>query len=344
MLYRLLQPLLFRRDPERTHERVLATVDGLSSLKGFNSVSEKIFRWESPLLETQLWDRVLPNPVGLAAGFDKNGRIIDPLFNLGFGLVEVGTVTPFPQPGNEIPRLFRLPEDRALINRLGFNNDGLESLIEKLQARKSHGVLGINLGKNKETLLENAVEDYLKGLSATHAWADYFCINISSPNTEDLRRLQEGDQLSRLLDQLCSQREMLDCEAGKKTPLLIKLAPDWEKEALQKSIERIKTFPLDGVIATNTTLSREGLTSPLARESGGLSGKPLLKSSNRVIKILYREIGAHIPIIGVGGIRSADQAAALLDDGCAAVQLYSGLIFEGPGLIHRINRGLAARS
>ena len=151
MLYRLLRPLLFRGDPEQTHERVLATVDGLSSLKGFNSLSEKIFRWESPLLETQLWDRVLPNPVGLAAGFDKNGRIIDPLFNIGLGSVEVGTVTPLAQPGNEIPRLFRLPEDRALINRLGFNNDGLESLIEKLQSRKSHGILGINLGKNKHT-------------------------------------------------------------------------------------------------------------------------------------------------------------------------------------------------
>jgi dihydroorotate dehydrogenase len=252
----------------------------------------------------------------------------------------VGTVTPFPQPGNEIPRLFRLPEDHALINRLGFNNDGLESLIEKLQVRKSHGILGINLGKNKDTPLEHAGEDYLRGLSATHAWADYFCINISSPNTEDLRQLQEGDQLSRLLEQLCSQREMLDREAGKKTPLLIKLAPDWEEEALQKSIERIKTFPLDGVVATNTTLSREGLTSPLSRESGGLSGKPLLKSSNKVIKTLYREIGAQIPIIGVGGIFTAEDAYAKIKAGASAVQIYTGLIYQGPGLVRELKKGL----
>ena len=340
MLYGLLRPLLFRGDPEQTHERVLATVDGLSSIKGFNSLSEQIFRWESPLLETQLWDRVLPNPVGLAAGFDKNGRIIDPLFSLGFGLVEVGTVTPFPQPGNEIPRLFRLPEDRSLINRLGFNNDGLNSLIEKLQSRKSHGVLGINIGKNKNTSLEHAGEDYLKGLSATHAWADYFCINISSPNTEDLRQLQEGDQLSRLLEKLCSQREMLDHEAGKKTPLLIKLAPDWEQEALKKSIERIKTFPLDGVVATNTTLSREGLTSPLSRESGGLSGKPLLKSSNKVIKTLYRGIGAKIPIIGVGGIFTAEDAYAKIKAGASAVQVYTELVYQGPGMVRELKKGL----
>ena len=341
MLYRVLRPLFFSGDPERTHEQVLGAVENLSSLKGFESFAHQLYGWESPLLETPLWDRVLPNPVGLAAGFDKNGRIIDPLFSLGFGLVEVGTMTPRPQPGNERPRLFRLLEDKALINRLGFNNEGMESLIERLQKRISRGILGVNLGKNKDTPLEDAVEDYLKGLAGTHPWADYFCVNVSSPNTEDLRRLQEGDQLSGLLDRVCRQREFLDSKTGKKTPLLIKIAPDWKDDALEQSIERLKPFPLDGIISTNTTLSRSGLNNPLSRESGGLSGKPLLESSNRIVRTIYRELGTRMPILGVGGIFTAEDAYQKIKAGASAVQIYTGLVYEGPGLVMRIKKGLA---
>ena len=360
--YRQLRPFLFASDAEKVHERMLSIVESISKIPGFLPFLRWQFREENPVLRTKLLGRTLENPVGLAAGFDKDGRIHPALFALGFGFVEVGTVTPQPQSGNPRPRLFRLLKDHALINRLGFNNQGAWKMAERLvaitlkikledteyfdhsgdyPANIASGMLGINIGKNKDTALENATEDYVSALSTLHPFADYLTLNISSPNTEDLRNLQEKDALRALLDSVCARRDKLDQNHLRNTPLLVKLAPDLDEDALENCIRVIQEFSIQGVIATNTTIERPELKSKHRNQSGGLSGKPLRKRSTELIRNLSAELGADVPIIGVGGIFNGADAYEKIRAGASAVQIYTALIFEGPGLVRKIKAELA---
>ena len=360
--YRQLRPFLFASDAEKVHERMLSIVESISKIPGFLPFLRWQFREENPVLRTKLLGRTLENPVGLAAGFDKDGRIHPALFALGFGFVEVGTVTPQPQSGNPRPRLFRLLKDHALINRLGFNNQGAWKMAERLvaitlkikledteyfdhsgdyPANIASGMLGINIGKNKDTDLEKATEDYVSALSTLHPFADYLTLNISSPNTEDLRNLQEKDALRALLDSVCARRDKLDQNHLRNTPLLVKLAPDLDDDALENCIRVIQEFSIQGVIATNTTIERPELKSKHRNQSGGLSGKPLRKRSTELIRNLSAELGADVPIIGVGGIFNGADAYEKIRAGASAVQIYTALIFEGPGLVRKIKAELA---
>ena len=360
--YRQLRPFLFASDAEKVHERMLSIVESISKIPGFLPFLRWQFREENPILRTKLFSRILKNPIGLAAGFDKDGRIHPALFALGFGFVEIGTVTPRPQSGNPRPRLFRLLKDHALINRLGFNNQGAWKMAERLvaitlkikledteyfdhsgdyPANIASGMLGINIGKNKDTALENATEDYVSALSTLHPFADFLTLNISSPNTEDLRNLQEKDALRALLDSVCARRDKLDQNHLRNTPLLVKLAPDLDDDALENCIRVIQEFSIQGVIATNTTIERPELKSKHRNQSGGLSGKPLRKRSTELIRNLSAELGADVPIIGVGGIFNGADAYEKIRAGASAVQIYTALIFEGPGLVRKIKAELA---
>ena len=360
--YRQLRPFLFASDAEKVHERMLSIVESISKIPGFLPFLRWQFREENPVLRTKLLGRTLENPVGLAAGFDKDGRIHPALFALGFGFVEVGTVTPQPQSGNPRPRLFRLLKDHAVINRMGFNNQGAWKMAERLvaitlkikledteyfdhsgdyPANIASGMLGINIGKNKDTALENATEDYVSALSTLHPFADFLTLNISSPNTEDLRNLQEKDALRALLDSVCARRDKLDQNHLRNTPLLVKLAPDLDDDALENCIRVIQEFSIQGVIATNTTIERPELKSKHRNQSGGLSGKPLRKRSTELIRNLSAELGADVPIIGVGGIFNGADAYEKIRAGASAVQIYTALIFEGPGLVRKIKAELA---
>jgi len=360
-LYRQLRPFLFAGDAEKVHERMLSSVEFISKIPGFLPLLRKVFVEENPLLRTQLFDKI-DNPIGLAAGFDKDGRIHPALFALGFGFVEIGTVTPHPQKGNPPPRLFRLPEDQAVINRMGFNNQGAWKMAERLVAKTlkiksadadlfevsgdypaniSSGMLGINIGKNKDTTLENATDDYVSALSTLHPFADYFTLNISSPNTKDLRNMQEKEALRILLDSVCARRDELDRNHSRNTPLLVKLAPDLDEDALKNSVRVMQEFSIQGVIATNTTVARPVLKSKYRTETGGLSGKPLQKRSTEMIRTLFAELGTDIPIIGVGGIFNGADAYEKIKAGAAAVQIYTALIYEGPGLVRKVKAELA---
>ena len=361
-LYRQLRPLLFAGDAEKVHERMLTSVEFISKIPGFLPLLRSLFLEENPLLRTKLFDKTLNNPIGLAAGFDKDGRIHPALFALGFGFVEIGTVTPRPQEGNPRPRLFRLKEDHAVINRMGFNNQGAWKMAERLVANTlkiksadadifelsedypaniASGMLGINIGKNKDTSLEKATDDYVSALSTLHPFAEYFTLNISSPNTEDLRNLQEKEALRILLDSVCARRDELDRNHSRNTPLLVKLAPDLDGDALENSVHVIQEFSIQGVIATNTTVERPELKSKNRTETGGLSGKPLQKRSTAMIRTLFAELGADIPIIGVGGIFNGADAYEKIRAGAAAVQIYTALIYEGPGLVRKVKEELA---
>lgn len=361
-LYRQLRPLLFAGDAEKVHERMLTSVEFISKIPGFLPLLRSLFLEDNPLLRTQLFDKTLNNPIGLAAGFDKDGRIHPALFALGFGFVEIGTVTPRPQEGNPRPRLFRLKEDHAVINRMGFNNQGAWKMAERLVANTlkiksadadifelsedypaniASGMLGINIGKNKDTSLEKATDDYVSALSTLHPFAEYFTLNISSPNTEDLRNLQEKEALRILLDSVCARRDELDRNHSRNTPLLVKLAPDLDGDALENSVHVIQEFSIQGVIATNTTVERPELKSKNRTETGGLSGKPLQKRSTAMIRTLFAELGADIPIIGVGGIFNGADAYEKIRAGAAAVQIYTALIYEGPGLVRKVKEELA---
>ena len=283
------------------------------------------------------------NPVGLAAGLDKNGEHIDSLAALGFGFIEVGTVTPRPQPGNPAPRLFRIPEARALVNRMGFNNDGVERLMDNVARARYRGILGINIGKNFDTPIERAADDYLYCLRKVHAAASYVVVNISSPNTANLRQLQQSDQLDRLLGTLTGENRKLAARHGRTVPLAVKIAPDLNAEELRQMAASFVRHRVDAVIATNTTISREGVEGlENAGETGGLSGAPLKIRSTAVLRELARSLDDRIPIIGVGGIFAAADAREKLVSGASLVQLYSGLIYEGPGLVRRIAADLAA--
>ena len=361
-VFRQLRPLFFSGDAETAHERMLSSVEMVSKISGVIPFLSWQFREDLPVLHTKLFGKTVNNPIGLAAGFDKDGRIYPALFALGFGFVEIGTVTPLPQAGNPKPRIFRLLEDQALVNSLGFNNQGIQKLAEKLdsgtkvnypeEAYKinqsseqnenfSSGMLGINIGKNGDTSLERAREDYVSALSALHPFADYFTINISSPNTEGLQRLQEKQMLRELLKSVCSRRDKLDQNNIRQTPLLLKLSPDLDDQGLHDCTRIIKEFPIQGVIATNTTLDRQQLKSSQKIEQGGLSGKPLKERSTEVVRILFQELGNEVTIIGTGGVFSGADAYEKIRAGATAVQIYTALIYEGPGLVKRVKQELA---
>jgi dihydroorotate dehydrogenase len=283
-----------------------------------------------------------PNPVGLAAGLDKNARVIDGMAALGFGFIEVGTVTPLPQPGNPKPRLFRLPEAQGIVNRFGFNNLGVDQLLRNVEAAKYRGVLGINIGKNFATPMENAVDDYLICLRKVYPHASYVTVNISSPNTKNLRALQEKEALSSLLQSLKQEQAQLADRHGKYVPVVLKIAPDLSLEQIHEIADLLMTHKMDGVIASNTTLSRDAVQGlKHADQAGGLSGAPVREKSTWVIRELAQRLQGSLPIIGVGGILSGDDALAKMAAGADLVQLYSGLIYQGPGLVHDVCRKLA---
>ena len=361
-LYRQLRPFLFAKDAEKVHDRMLSSVEIISKFPGLLSLLRSQFFDENPLLRTQLLVKTIKNPIGLAAGFDKDGRILPTLFALGFGFVEIGTVTPLPQKGNPRPRLFRLNEDQAVINRMGFNNQGACKMAERLvtnsltinsiesdifksskdnYANIASGMLGINIGKNKDTPLDKSSEDYVSVLSTLYPFAEYFTLNISSPNTEDLRKLQEKEALRILLNSVCARRDKLDRNHSRETPLLVKLAPDMDEDSLGNTIRVIQEFSIQGVVASNTTVERAKLKSKYQTETGGLSGKPLHKLSTAMIRNLFAELGAEIPIIGVGGIFNGADAYEKIKAGAAAVQIYTALIYEGPGIVLKVKAELA---
>ena len=328
-MYSLLRHALFRLDPETAHHLTLGGLKTAYSL-GLSSLIAK----RPDNNPRTVMGLTFPNPVGLAAGLDKNGDCIDGLAALGFGFIEIGTVTPLPQPGNPKPRLFRLPQANAIINRMGFNNDGVDKLIENVQRANYRGILGINIGKNAATPIENAADDYLTCLRKVYAHACYVTVNISSPNTKNLRQLQDEDALNNLLARLKDEQQKLADTHGKYVPIALKIAPDMEGEQIAQIARLLMQHRIDGVIATNTTLSREGVENlEHGTEAGGLSGAPVREKSTAVIRALHQSLQDALPIIGVGGILNGTDAIEKINAGAALVQLYSGLIYRGPALI-----------
>ncbi len=339
--YSLARPFLFGLDAETAHE---LTMHSLARVQG----TPLEWTYCSGMVDDpiELAGLKFPNRVGLAAGLDKNARCIDGLGAMGFGFVEVGTVTPLPQPGNPKPRMFRLPQANALINRLGFNNDGLEAFIANVKRssfRKKGRILGLNIGKNAVTPIENATSDYLVGLEGVYPHADYVTINISSPNTSNLRSLQGDEALDGLLGAIAKRREALARQHGRRVPVFVKIAPDLDESQVEVIAAALKRHAMDGVIATNTTISRDAVKGlPHSTETGGLSGSPVLEASNRVIGLLRAALGNKFPIIGVGGIMSADDAVSKIRAGADVVQIYTGLIYRGPDLVSQSARAIKA--
>lgn len=338
--YPLARPALFAMDAETAHE---VTLSGLQ--RAYECGATRKLMHALPKAPSTLMGLQLANPIGLAAGLDKNGAYIDALGNLGFGFIEVGTVTPRAQPGNPKPRMFRLPRANALINRLGFNNQGLDAFLANVQRstwRKQGGILGLNIGKNADTPIERAADDYLIGLEGVYPHADYVTVNISSPNTKNLRALQGGDELSALLAQLADKRRALEDQYQRHVPMAVKIAPDLTPEQIDSIAETLPRHGIDGVIATNTTLSRDAVAGqPHAEEAGGLSGAPVHELSLAVIRRLKEKLGGSLAIIGVGGVMSGRQAREKMDAGADAVQLYTGLIYRGPALVGECVRAVA---
>jgi len=332
MLYSLLRPLLFKFDAETAHHLTLDGLQMAQKLRLISLIAPKI-----PCKVRTVMGLDFPNPAGLAAGLDKNGTCIDALAALGFGFIEIGTVTPRPQPGNPKPRLFRIPQANAIINRMGFNNDGVDNLIENVKKSRYQGILGINIGKNFDTPIENAAEDYLIGLRKVYPYASYITVNISSPNTKNLRQLQQSDELSALLEQLKTEQDKLATQHGKYVPIALKIAPDLETIQVIEIAELLIKHKIDAVIATNTTLSREGVEQfPLGSETGGLSGAPVRTKSTAIIKQLSLALQKKVPIIGVGGIMNGLDAEEKMKAGASLVQVYSGLIYRGPELVKEV--------
>jgi dihydroorotate dehydrogenase len=328
-MYPLLRSVLFRLDPETAHHITLGGLNLVRSL-GLGSIAAQ----HPDRNPRTVMGLVFPNPVGLAAGLDKNGGYVDGLAALGFGFIEIGTVTPLPQPGNPKPRLFRLPQAGAIINRMGFNNDGVDSLVENVRHADYRGILGINIGKNAGTPIANAADDYLICLRKVYVHASYITVNISSPNTRNLRQLQEEGALNDLLARLKAEQQGLADKHGKYVPIALKIAPDMENGQIEQIAGLLMRHRIDGVIATNTTLSREGVENlPHGTESGGLSGTPLRDKSTAVIRQLAADLQGAVPIIGAGGILSGTDAAEKIRAGASLVQLYSGLIYRGPALV-----------
>jgi len=339
MLYSLFRPLLFAADPELAHDIVLKSLDAAAAVG--------IARFAAPRdagTPVEAMGIRFPNPVGLAAGLDKNAEHLAGLATLGFGFLEAGTVTPRAQPGNPRPRMFRLADARALINRLGFNNDGVERFVANVKRSGYRGVLGINIGKNFDTPNERAADDYVCCLRAVHAHATYVTINVSSPNTRGLRDLQAESALASLLGRIAAERDELAQRHGRRVPLAVKIAPDLDDDAVRGIARLLVSHRIDGVIATNTTLARDGVEGLAhAGEAGGLSGAPLAARSTALVKVLASALEGALPIIGVGGILGGDDARAKISAGATLVQLYTGLIYRGPELVAECVRALASR-
>lgn len=334
----LIRPVFFLFQPETIHHFVFKTVKFFCSIPGISKILQAVFVIEDKRLERQLFGLTFSNPVGLAAGLDKDAELFDELAGFGFGFIEIGTLTPKAQPGNEKPRMFRLPEDEALINRMGFNNKGIDVAVENLKKRKTKIIIGGNIGKNKITPNEEAIFDYEKCFNGLFDYVDYFAINVSSPNTPNLRELQEKEPLTKLLLHL----KKLNSEKKNPKPILLKIAPDLSNEQLDDIIDIVKETKIDGIIGTNTTVSRSNLKTDKekveAMGAGGLSGKPLAKRSTEVVKYLSEKSNKAFPIIAVGGIHTAEDAIEKLNAGASLVQIYTGFIYEGPGIVKQINK------
>ncbi len=330
----ILRPILFQFDPEKVHHFTFKLIRLLNNL-GFGGLFKSLYQVNDKRLERDVFGLKFPNPVGLAAGFDKDAKLYKELSTLGFGFIEIGTVTPRPQPGNPKKRLFRLQSDSAIINRMGFNNGGVEAAVERLKSNKNV-LIGGNIGKNKVTANDEAFNDYVLCFDALFDYVDYFVVNVSSPNTPNLRALQDKEPLTRLLQTLQDKNEV----RSKRKPIVLKIAPDLTEDQLMDIIDIVSETKIDGVIATNTTINRDGLVSENKTEMGGLSGKPLTNRSTEVIRFLSEQSNKAFPIIGVGGIHSAKDALEKLDAGASLVQLYTGFIYEGPQLIKEINKAI----
>jgi dihydroorotate dehydrogenase len=335
-MYALLRPLLFALDPESSHHLAL------SGLSMFGRLPGRIVPHRGRT--RRLLGLEFANPVGLAAGLDKDARVVEGLARLGFGFIEVGTVTPLAQPGNPRPRLFRIPEAQALINRMGFNNDGLDAMVRRLDAVRARGrlgatVLGVNVGKNKDTPLDAAARDYVKGMEAVYAYADYLTLNLSSPNTPGLRMLQTAEALAPLLAEVQEARERLAGRHGHSVPVLLKIAPDLAPEDVDVVAAAVARFAIDGVIATNTTVTRPGVESlPIAAQAGGLSGAPLHPLALATITRLRQHLAASVPLIGVGGIMDAAGGERMFAQGADLLQVYTGFLYRGPALVRELSR------
>ena len=337
MYKRVIRPILFLFDPEWVHYFSFAAIRVLHCIPFMGGLVRKLYSSKKPSLQKEVFGIHFPNPVGLAAGFDKDAKLFRELSNFGFGFIEIGTVTPKPQGGNPKPRLFRLKKDKGIINRMGFNNEGVEAAAKRLKRNKNI-IIGGNIGKNKTTPNNNAQEDYLICFDVLFDVVDYFVVNVSSPNTPNLRDLQEKEPLTALLNTLQKQNN----SKPKRKPILLKIAPDLTDTQLSDIIDIVQVTKIDGVIATNTTLSRDGLKSneTLTSQSGGLSGKPLTKRSTEVIRYLHTHSKGAFPIVGVGGIHTPSDAKEKLDAGASLIQLYTGFVYEGPASVCNINKKL----
>lgn len=341
IMYSLIKFFLFRKDPEVIHYWVMNQLKKWYANPFVRRMLQKNFTVSKPALERKLWGLTFKNPVGLAAGFDKDARFTDELACLGFGFIEIGTLTPLAQDGNDKPRLFRLPEDKALINRMGFNNGGVKAAAERLRDRKSDIIIGGNIGKNKVTANEDATKDYEICFRELYDVVDYFTVNVSSPNTPNLRELQEKEPLQRLLGRL----QIINSELGKAKPILLKIAPDLTREQLDDIIDIVHNTGIQGIVATNTTISRAGLHTPgkevEAMGAGGVSGLPVKDKATDVIRYIHQRSKGAIPIVAAGGIFTARDAQEKLDAGASLVQVYTGFIYEGPRIVKNICEGLA---
>lgn len=339
-----IRPILFLLPAETVHHLSFKVITFLHAIPGVAALFRMLWSFEDPRLERELFGLKFKNPVGLAAGFDKDAKLIDQLADMGFGFIEIGTITPKGQPGNEKPRLFRLPEDGAVINRMGFNNSGMDVAVEKLKSRSSNILVGGNIGKNKVTPNDQAFDDYEKCFNALYEYVDYFVVNVSSPNTPGLRELQEKEPLTNLLSGLVE----LNLKKEKQKPILLKIAPDLTNEQLDDIVEIVRTTKIDGLIATNTTVQRDNLKTDWKKVNdigaGGLSGKPVAQRSTEVIQYVFVKSRGQIPIIGVGGITSPKEALEKIKAGASLVQIYTGFIYEGPGLIKKINKAILKES
>ena len=342
---RFLRPALFKTDPERIHQTTLRLLEMAGAWTSLSAILQRIYCVDDASLQVNLWGLTFSNPIGLAAGYDKDGQGMRGLACLGFGHLELGTVTPLPQDGNPRPRIFRLPEDRAVVNRMGFPNRGGDALRTRLQLGVPKGViLGVNIGKGLETLLADAAEDYLRLMGDFYPLADYLAVNVSSPNTVGLRRLQARETLDDLLRQLTDLRSKLWHQYHKDVPILIKIAPDLQNDELKDAVEVVLKWGIDGVIATNTTTSREGLRSRSSEEVGGLSGAPLKARSTEIIRLIHKFTDGSLPIIGVGGVFNIADVLEKIEAGASLVQLYTGLVYRGPGLVREILEGLRSKN
>ncbi|MDO4727867.1 MAG: quinone-dependent dihydroorotate dehydrogenase [Bacteroidota bacterium] len=335
MYKNIIRPILFQFDPEKVHHFTFSFLKNICKIPGVSALLRSKYNIEDKRLEREVFGIKFKNPVGLAAGFDKEAKLFSELSNFGFGFIEIGTLTPKPQDGNPKKRLFRLKEDQAIINRMGFNNQGVFKAVERLKKNKNV-LIGGNIGKNKVTPNQDAIQDYIICFNALYDVVDYFVVNVSSPNTPNLRELQDKEPLTALLSEL----QLINQKKTKQKPILLKIAPDLTDSQLLDIIDIVNQTKIAGVIATNTTISREGLLSENKKETGGLSGKPLTKRSTEVIRFLHQKSNNSFPIIGVGGINSPEDAYEKLQAGASLVQLYTGFIYQGPKLVKDINKYL----